>query len=341
MDVSGTRIEYDTVPALNAPSLSGLAEWQRPALFGRLSASVTGFQNAGWSVQGRGNVAGWTAPFGTLSPLRLELAGALGGARHSSGFDSFVARGDVRLHLRGRTIGAWIGSSLATARNSFDSASVTGLVPSAGAWAQSGSIRAMVSYLHTHVAGESYPEANLAVTLTRGPIDLTVYGGLRWSSVAGIGLDERWAGASGAFWLTPNAALVVSGGRYSADLLQGLPEGRFFSVGLRLTPRRVRPIPFAAAAPIVYSPEAARSGGIAFQVDGAHRVEIAGDWNGWVPVPMTKDGSGRWRVPSPIEPGVYRFNLRIDGEEWSVPDGVPSIDDGFGGRVGLLIVSAE
>lgn len=339
MDVTGTRIEYDTIPPLNAPSLSGLAEWQQPSLYGRVSASVTGFQNAGWSVQGRGNLAGWMSPFGILSPFRLELSGAVGGARHSSGFDSFVAQGDVRLHVRGRSVGAWVGSSLASARNSFDSASVTGFVPGAGAWAQSGSVRAMVSYAHTRVEGDTYPEANLALALTRGPIDLTVYGGLRWSPLAGVGLDERWAGASGAYWLTPNAALIVSGGRYSADLLQGLPEGRFFSIGVRLTPRRARRIPASAAAPIVYSPTEARTGGIAFDVEGARRVEIAGDWNGWVPVAMTKDGSGRWLVPMPLEPGVYRFNLRVDGEKWIVPDGVPSVDDGFGGRVGLLIVS--
>jgi hypothetical protein len=28
----------------------------------------------------------------------------------------------------------------------------------------------------------------------------------------------------------------------------------------------------------------------------------------------------------------------VDGERWVVPDSVPSVDDGFGGRVGLLIV---
>jgi hypothetical protein len=40
-----------------------------------------------------------------------------------------------------------------------------------------------------------------------------------------------------------------------------------------------------------------------------------------------------------LEPGVYRFNLRIDGTGWLVPSEVPSVDDGFGGHVGLLIVS--
>jgi hypothetical protein len=341
VDLSGTRVEYDTIAPLNAPSLSALAEWQRPSLFGRVTGGMTGFQNAGWSVQGRANLAGWTSPFGALSPVRLELAGALGGARHSSGFDSFSGRTDVRLHVRGRRVGAWVGASLAVARNSFDSASVTGFEPNVGAWAQSGSIRATVSVLRARVSGDAYPEGDLALTVSRGPADLTLYGGLRWSPFNGTGLDERWAGASAAYWLSGKAAVVVSGGRYASDVLEGLPQGQFFSVGIRLTPRRVRPIPLTAAAPIVYSPETARTGGIGFVVPGARRVEIAGDWNGWASVPMRQDPSGRWIVPAGIEPGVYRFNLRIDGDRWIVPDDVPSVDDGFGGRVGLLIISSQ
>lgn len=340
VDVSGTRIAYDTLAALNAPSLAALTEWQRPSLFARVSASATGFENAGWSVQGRGDLAGWLSPFGALSPVRLELGGAAGGARHSSGFDSRLARGDARLHVRGRSLGAWAGATVASARNSFDSTSAHGLIPNAGIWAQSGSLRATLSYLHTRVSGDAYPEANLALTLTRGPVDLTVYGGLRASPFDGAGLDEQWAGASAAYWVTSNAALVVSGGKYSSDVLQGLPGGEFVSIGVRLTPRRVRPIPLTAPAPIVYTSDEARRGSISFQMEGATRVEIAGDWNAWVSQPLSRDASGRWIVPAGIEPGVYRFNLRVDGERWVVPEGVPSIDDGYGGRVGLLIVSS-
>ena len=340
VDITGTRIEYDTLGALDAPSVSALSEWQRSSLFARLSASVAGFENAGWSAQGRGDLAGWLSPFGTLSPLRVELGGAAGGARHSSGFDSFLARADARVHVRRGRAGAWAGASLAGARNSFDSASVSGLVPNLGVWAQSGYLRATLSYLHSRVAGDTYPEGNGALTLSRGPADITVYGGLRASPFDGVGLDEHWAGVSAAYWVGAHTAVVVSGGKYSSDVLQGLPGGDFVSVGLRFTPRRVRPIPLTAPAPIVYTSDEARRGSIGFEVEGASRVEIAGDWNAWVTEPLSRDGSGRWIVPAGIQPGVHRFNLLVDGERWIVPDGVPSIDDGYGGRVGLLIVSA-
>lgn len=341
VDLTGSRIEYDTAAALNAPSISTLAEWQRPTLFGRLSASATGFQSSGWSAQGRGDLAGWLSPFGMLSPMRFELAGTAGGSRHSSGFNSLIGRGDARLHLRGRTVGGWVGASLAAARNSFDTASVTGVIPSAGLWAQSGPVRASLSYMHTRIAGDTYPEANLAVSLSRGLIDLTVYGGLRQSPFDGLGLDETWAGATAAVWVGPRAAVIFSGGQYSSDVMQGLPGGQFWSIGIRLTPRRSRPIPVSARAPIVYTSEAARAGSIAFELDGATRVEIAGDWNSWERVPLSRDSTGRWIVPVGLAPGVYRFNLRVDDERWVVPEGVPTIDDGYGGRVGLLIISNQ
>jgi hypothetical protein len=340
LDVAGTRIEYDTLAPLDAPSVSGLTEWQRPSMFVRVSGGVTRFENAGWSLQGRGDVAGWLSPLGSLSPLRLELGGGAGGGRHSSGFDSYLMRGDARLHLRGAGFGAWAGASLAGARNSFDTASVSGIIPNAGLWAQGGAVRATLSYQHTRVFDDAYPEMDLALALTRGAADLTLYAGLRDSPFAADSRSERWAGASAVYWVTRNAGLVVSVGKYSADVLQGLPGGDFVSVGLRLTPRRVRPIPISAPAPIVYTAEEARRGSIRFDVADATTVEIAGDWNGWTPEPLVRDAAGRWTVAAVIAPGVHRFNLRVDGEHWIVPVGVPTVDDGFGGQVGLMIVSA-
>ncbi len=340
LDLNGSRIEYDSVGPLNAPSISALTEWQRPSFFGRLSGSVTSFQNSGWSGQGRTDVAAWLSPFGALSPVRLELAGTGGASRHSSGFDSFIGRGDARLHVRGRSAGAWAGMSLASARNSFDSMSVYGVIPNAGLWAQGRSVRATLNVLATRVSGDLYPETTLAVTTTRGRLDLSVYGGFRRSPSTQLETNENWAGATASIWVLPQAALVVSGGQYSSDVLQGLPGGKFVSVGIRLAKRRARPIPVSTPTPIVYTSSAARAGSISFEVTGAERVEIAGDWTGWERVQLSQDSSGRWLVPASLAPGVYRFNLRVDDERWFVPDGVAEVDDGYGGRVGLLIISS-
>ncbi|MGD8601214.1 MAG: glycogen-binding domain-containing protein [Gemmatimonadota bacterium] len=339
MDLSASRISYDSLAPLDAPSVSLLAEWQRPSLFGRLSGGATSFRGSGWSTQGRANLAGWLSPFGILSPIRLELGAGAGGSHHSSGFDSGVASLDGRVHLVGGGAGAWGGVRLSRAKNSYDSASIGVISPEAGAWMQSGWLRGMVSYEHTRISGDSYPEASVSLTLTRGALDVSAYGGAReWPGDAGLG-DELWGGVSAVYWVTSHVAVTLSGGKYAWDVVQGLPGGDFVSIGVRLTPRRSRPIPLLATAPIVYTSEDVSSGAIAFDLDGVERVEIAGDWTGWEPVPMARDVAGRWVLPAELAPGTYRFNLRIDGERWIVPEGFVTIDDGFGGTVGLLIVS--
>jgi len=340
-DLGGSRIEYDTLSALDAFSLSALAEWQRPSVFARLTGGVTGFRDGGTSLQGRGSVSGWIAPRGNGSPLRLELGGGLGGSHHSSGFDVVVGRADARAHLVGARYGAWVGAGLGAAENTYDSAAVWGVMPNAGAWWQGARVRGSLSYTWLRVEGESYPEADLSATVTRGPLDLSVYAGVReWPYDPGA-FDEVWAGASAAYWVSRRAAVTLAGGKYGADVLQGVPGGRFVSLGLRITPRRVRPIPVQAVAPIVFTVEQASGGAIGFEVEGARRVEIAGDWNGWQPEPMATDSRGRWLVPAGLAPGAYRFNLRVDGERWYVPEGVPTLDDGFGGTVGVLIVAGN
>jgi hypothetical protein len=339
IDVNASRIQYDTLASLNAPSLSSMVEWHSPSFLARLNGGITGFEGAGWSTQGRADVAGWLSPSGGLGLLRVEVAGTGAASRHSSGFDSFLTRGDARVHLAGRRVGGWGGVGVAAAKSSFDTESVTGIVPTAGLWAQSGPLRATLSYAHTSVAGERYPETNLVLASSRGPVDVTVYGGFRRSTLESSAYDQEWLGGSAAVWVHSNVALVLSGGRYASDVLQGLPGGDFVSLGIRLTPRRSRPISRMAVAPIVFSSERARSGGIALRVPGAERVEIAGDWNDWQLEPLVRDASGDWLVPPGLGPGVYRFNLRVDGERWIVPDGVPEVEGGYGDRVGLLIIS--
>ena len=39
-----------------------------------------------------------------------------------------------------------------------------------------------------------------------------------------------------------------------------------------------------------------------------------------------------------LKPGLYHFNLLVDGTEWVVPNGVATVNDGLGGLVGVLVV---
>ena len=338
MDLNGSRIQYDTLAAMNAPSLASSLEWRGRTLMARAGGSLTSFQNNGESLQGRAELVGWFSPAGASSPLRLEVGGAVGGSRHSGGFDTFVAQGDLRLHVQGTRAGAWAGVGMATSRNSFDTASLGSAAPNVGAWVRLGPARLIARYTDQRVGGERFPEASLATVYSRGALDLTAFAGYRQSPFSGVG-DDTWAGASAALWRRSNRAVLVSGGTYAPDIVQGIPGGEFFSVGIRISPPRRRALVPLEPLPLAFTSEDTRSGGLGFRVEGASRVEVAGDWNGWQPVPLRQDGAGRWVIPADLAPGVYRFNLRIDGTTWVVPSEVPSVDDGFGGQVGILVIS--
>lgn len=340
LDVSGSRIQYDTLEALNAPSVATSVEWAGSALLARVGGSLTGFQDQGQTLQGRAEIAGWFSPAGRASPLRLELGGGMGGSTHSSGFDAFVTQAAARLHAQRGAGGGWIGVGAARSKNSFDIEAVASTAPEAGAWVQFGPTRLVARFLDTRIEGERFPEITASAVYSRGVLDLTAFLGRRESPFDGVDAEE-WAGGSATLWVQPHVGLVVSGGRYAPDLLQGLPGGDFYSVGIRIAPRRRRPLAPSAPLPLMFTREEARAGELGFEVSGARTVEVAGDFNAWQPTPLRRARDGRWLLPDDLEPGVYRFNLRIDGTRWIVPAEVPSVEDGFGGSVGILVISED
>lgn len=338
--MTGTRVQFDSVSTLNAPSLSGLVDWRRPELLARITGGVTAFQNAGWSAHGAGDVSRWIAPAGTGGPIHLEFAGSASGSRHSSGVDTYILRGDARVHASIRSVGTWIGAGLAHTRSSFDSAAVRGVVPNAGVWSRIGEVRLTLTYQAPQVLDRTYHEGTTSVAYSGDRLDVSAVAGWRRAPSGTTLPDETWAGLSAVAWLSETAALVVSGGRYGPDVLQGLPGGEYVSVGFRLTRQRVRPVlESSAGAPLLFSESNAARGTIAFRLTDAETVEVAGDWNEWTPEPMNRTRDGRWILPAGLQPGIYRFNLRVNGLQWVVPDGVPSSDDGFGGEVGILIIT--
>jgi len=70
----------------------------------------------------------------------------------------------------------------------------------------------------------------------------------------------------------------------------------------------------------------------------AHRVEVTGDFSGWLPVPLARNTDGWWTAPARLAPGTQQIAVRIDGGAWLVPPGLQALADEFGGVVGLLTV---
>jgi len=64
---------------------------------------------------------------------------------------------------------------------------------------------------------------------------------------------------------------------------------------------------------------------------------VLGDFSGWQPVAMTEE-DGAWVARIQVAPGAYHYVYRTADGRTIVPPGVPSVDDGFGGRSAVLVV---
>lgn len=336
VDLSGARVSVDTSGGFGAASLAPGFEWRGRRIYGLLRGGLTGFEGAEWAAQGRGDLSVLAEPWGVLHPLRLEVVGTGQGSYHSSDFRTATGRVDGRIHFAGRAGGAWLGAAGAVGWSSSDGRTVSAAGGTVGLWARHAGAQGVLMFAPLRLEETWFPEVSARIAVGTGRVDVTGFAGWRG---AGGGLEgEGWGGADAAVWLHPWLAVTVGGGWYARDLLQGIPGGSYLSTGIRFASGR----PEALLEPSVRPRYVERNGRqlLAFEVPGATTVEFVGEWTAWQPIPLARapDRPGLWLLEAPLPSGVQRFNLIVDGERWIVPDGVLTVDDGFGGRVGLLIV---
>lgn len=336
VDYGATSIGYDTADHIVGASLVPQVEWSGNTLHTLVNANLTFFEGSTWTAQGWGDVSFLTRPVGWDRRLRIEAATSLGGSVHADGYSTGSTRGEVRAHLAGGTRGAWVGYAAGLGWTSSPRNVGLSLGPTVGAWLDRRSFTATVTWTPRRFEHHTFQEVDGRVVMSRGPVDAAAYAGWRGAPDTSRG-PEGWAGATVAVWVAPRAAVVAAAGTYSSDLLQGLPRGRFASLAVRLSGGRPPVWARAWTGRAVHAP-AGGTGDMRFRVPSATRVEVAGDWTGWKPVPLTRGPDGRWTLRLQLTPGVYRFNLIVDGGRWIVPEGVAAVDDGFGGKAGVLVI---
>jgi hypothetical protein len=138
-------------------------------------------------------------------------------------------------------------------------------------------------------------------------------------------------------------ALFASAGRTLSALTVGLPARRYLALGLRWAPggRRAALGPEAgidARSIRILRGDDSNAAQILLRAPGAATVEVMGDFSNWEPMVLSQSGAGWWLLPVTLAPGLYRFNIRYDGGRWETPSGLPSEDDEFNGRVGVLLI---
>lgn len=204
----------------------------------------------------------------------------------------------------------------------------------ARAWLQSQRLHYVVGLEPTRWRGAWYADAYASVTLERGRLVAT---GSAAGRITGGG-DTRATGGAFLRWrVGERMALEAGVGGFLSDPFLGFARATAASVGLRASVGRRPP---RGAAPLV----AVRRGDsvvVRVRVRGAATVSLAGEWAEWVAAPLRRvRSSDVWEGTVTLAPGTYRFNLVVDGTRWTLPDGVASLPDGLGGRVGLLVVPA-
>jgi hypothetical protein len=166
-----------------------------------------------------------------------------------------------------------------------------------------------------------------------------------------------WGEASLEVPVATPLTVLIAGGRYPSDPVRGVLAASYVSVGIRLTPFRSAtriddalgaayrkalddraPAPTSTAAVLALGDVSAAGREILVNVTGAMRVELAGDFTDWQPRAMVRIDENTWSVRLTLPPGIHRLNVRVDGGGWLVPAGLTSIEDEYGGQVGLLVI---
>ena len=176
----------------------------------------------------------------------------------------------------------------------------------------------------------TYPYAGIGVSWSPS---VTLWGSVgRWLSD-----DIPTTAWSAGVWLPlgERLALQISGRHDPLDPVYATPARTSWGAGLSL---RLGPGGASVPEPVPAAYEAGVAT-IALDADDVDGVpSIAGDFNDWTPVRMTRRGDA-WIHQVALRPGVYNYAFVDEDGNWFVPRDTPGRRaDGMGGHVAVLVV---
>jgi hypothetical protein len=352
VDVGGAALRYADTLSTGAGAITPHVSFDWQSGFLDAIATYSQFTVGGWSTQGVLSGSRFI-PAGTQSVI--ELAALAGGSTHNDGTRTGEGLLNARFHLGRSRRELFVGAGGGRAWDGDAWRSVVlGEVGAAFALGPGGA----VVTISPAIVNDSlkYADSQASLHWKRERLDLGAVLGFRVGDQA-ITTNPNartWASATAVAWMTARVGLVASGGTYPIDPTQGFPGGRFVSLALRVATNGGRsqpPVPGTeedarperpGAAVTGFSARQERPGTVTLTAEagGAQSVEITGDFSNWAPVRLTPTSgpADSWSVTLPINTGKYEMNIRINGGPWTVPPGLLSMLDEFGGSVGLLVV---
>ena len=305
--------------------------------FRQISAggTVANLSQGGWYGQGR--LGAWVATHPMATHWQLAGDFALTGTTLEGG--TGTGAGEVTVE------GLWVASEWGVAAGAGGATGWIGGTSPVNAphtrvrgWWQNRSGRLALSgaVQSTRFLGAWFTDLDAGLSARGNRFEARLWASGRVSAAYG----SKLAALASAQWrLSPLVSLEASGGSVLPDPYQGFPRSGFFTAGVRLhfphRPRRregeIRSDGFSVTR---------RGDGLLVRLiqRGAHVASIAGDWNGWNSTALTQVGADTWEITLPLSAGLYHFSVLVDGSPWTIPKGVPTVPDGMGGRVAVLIV---
>lgn len=347
LEAGASRVAFDEGAASTAFSLTPSLQWERQNLTLLTLATYSSFPSGGWSLQGAAS-GSWLAA--ATSPVKAEIGVFASGSTSESAGNSeqFLARS--RLHWSGDRLGTWLG--VGGGWGGFESERTGSVSLEGAAWLRAGRATLIGSVVPVYVGDDRrYVDGQIDAQVPLWRLLIQSQIGVRGWSRPESEPSRAWGNVTALLPLSTHLALVGSGGSYPEDAVQELPSGSFVSISLRLTTGRIpRPEPGPLvrsqrreplSRPVALELTARRDREmVTFRVRApeANSVDIMGDFTRWKAQPMSRAKRDRWEWRVPLPPGQYRVNLRVDGGPWGTPAGMTTVEDEFGGVVGLLLI---
>lgn len=349
LDVGASWVDYEGFLGSGAGYLTPTLRYDAHNVSVGASGSYVVFESGNHIVQALA-AGSWRTRLSRL--LRGELSGSAGVNKYQGypGYGHLLARG--RLHLAGTRSGAWLGA--VSGQSWFNATAAASYHLEAGAWTVRRGIALSGTATRTWYADTNYVDIVGAARFSDASIEITGTAGVRTLSEGGG--KGVYGEIQAQIPLGNRLVAVAAGGRYPSDPVRGVIAANYVSLGIRVNLSRSRARSASmlsdAAGSTVAERESRYVGDARLEVEtssgdlrvlrvitpATESVEITADFTDWQPVPLLRVDRNRWEIGWRVPPGVHRLNVRLNGLQWTVPQGLRVEEDEFGGAVGILVV---
>lgn len=340
LDLAGARVTYEGFLTSNAVTVAPTYSLSTSRGRALGSGVVTFFES--------GSKSGLVSLDGLYRAVRrpgmaLEARGSGGASWYTFADPSLELFGGARLAKWWRRSGVWAGADRGGLIGRSSEAIGVGR-GDVGAWWRRSGLTARLNAMGTAMDTIDFGDVTGDLSWRLPRAELAVTGGFRISR--DLGPTTSFAAATGRVRIARGVELSAAYGKALPGLLRFSPGSRYASIGVRIGSTAILPSRYVLDTTARSNASMSLASIFRFRdtvvvlirARSADRVELSGDFTDWEPRTLVRDAEGQWRGSFVLPPGLYRFNVRVNGGDWAVPEGAGRVRDDFGGDVAVFVV---